>query len=136
MGAAALAALATGWIYDRVKGRVLLGLPLLVTAVPALAFANAPAAALTGVVLWGAATGVQDSTVKALVADLVPPPNRATAYGAFAAVQGFTAIVGGVMAGALYDYSVVVLVVAVAATQIIALGLLIACLRAEAIETP
>jgi len=129
MAAAGLAALATGWIYDRVKGRALLGLPFLVAAIPALAFANAPAAALTGVMLWGAATGVQDSTVKALVADLVPSPNRATAYGAFAAVQGATAIAGGIMAGALYDYSVPLLVVAVAGTQVVALGLLVASLR-------
>ncbi len=129
MAAAALAALATGWLYDKIKGRVLLALPLLVAAVPALAFADAPAVALTGVVLWGAATGVQDSTVKALVADLVPAPNRATAYGTFAAVQGATAVAGGAMAGALYDYSVPLLVVAVAATQVVALALLLASVK-------
>ena len=40
-----------------------------------------------------------DSTVKALVADLVPASRHATAYGVFAAVQGAAAIAGGVMAG-------------------------------------
>ena len=79
MGSAAVAALVTGWAYDRFKGRVLLGLPLLVVAVPALAFAQAAPVAIVGVLLWGAAIGVQDSTVKALVADLVPAPRRATA---------------------------------------------------------
>jgi MFS family permease len=129
MGAEAVAALATGWLYDRINGRVLLALPFLVATVPALAFADTTVLVLTGVVLWGAATGVQDSTVKALVADLVPPTNRATAYGVFAAVQGATALVGGVMAGALYDHSLPVLIAIVIVIQLAALGLLIASLR-------
>jgi MFS family permease len=130
MGSAAVAALVTGWAYDRIKGRVLLALPLLVVAVPALAFAASPVLAIVGVVLWGAATGVQDSTVKALVADLVPAARRATAYGAFAAVQGVTAIAGGLMAGALYETSIPLLIAAVAATQVLALGLLVVSLSA------
>jgi hypothetical protein len=72
---------------------------------------------------------VLDSTVKALVADLVPPSRRATAYGVFAAVQGAAAIGGGIMAGALYERSLPILIAAVIITQIIALVLLIATLR-------
>ncbi len=92
MAAAALAALATGWLFDRIKGRVLLVLPFLVAVVPPLAFTNSAGAALVGVLIWGSAMGVQDSTVKALVADLVPATRRATAYGVFAAVQGAAAV--------------------------------------------
>ena len=125
MAAEAIAALATGWLYDRIKGRVLLVLPILVTAVPALAFAGAPAVAITGVLIWGAAVGIQDSTVKALVADLAPTGRRATAYGIFAAVQGAAAVVGGALAGALYERSTPALIAAVATTQIIALALLV-----------
>jgi len=77
----------------------------------------------------GTAVGVQDSSVKALVADLVPVGRRATAYGLFAAVQGAAAIAGGAVAGALYSRSVPALTAAVAATQIVALVLLIATLR-------
>lgn len=133
MGAAALAALVTGWAYERVRGRVLLALPLLVAAVPALAFSDAPVTAVVGVLLWGAAVGVQDSTVKALVADLVPAGRRATAYGLFAAVQGGAAIGGGAMAGALYSRSVPALIAAVGATQLVALALLIATFRHGAV---
>ena len=111
-------------MFDRVKGRVLLALPLLVAGVPALAFANTPVSAVMGVLLWGAAIGVQDSTVKALVADLVLSANRATAYGVFAAIQGAAAMTGGAMAGALYSHSLPTLIAVVAATQIAALGLL------------
>lgn len=104
-------------------------LPPLVAGVPPLAFSNTAATAVAGVLLWGAAVGDQDSTVKALVADLVPAGRRATAYGLFAAVQGAAAIAGGAVAGALYSRSVPALTAAVAATQIVALVLLIATLR-------
>jgi Major Facilitator Superfamily len=129
MAAAALAALGSGWLFDRTKGRVLLGLPLLVAAVPTLAFAGSPLIAVTGALLWGAAGGVLDSSIKALVADLVPASRLATAYGVFAAVQGAAAIGGGVMAGALYERSLPLLIAAVAATQVVALVLLIATLH-------
>jgi MFS family permease len=129
MGAAALAALGSGWLFDRTRGGALLGLPFLVSAVPALAFTGSPPIAMAGVLVWGLAGGVLESTIKALVADLVPAPRLATAYGVFAAVQGAAAIVGGVMAGALYERSLPALIVAVAATQVVALVLLIATLR-------
>jgi MFS family permease len=129
MAAEALAALATGWLYDQIKGRVLLVLPFLVAIVPLLAFSNSAAAALVGVLIWGSAVGVQDSTVKALVADLVPAGRRATAYGAFAAVQGAAAALGGAMAGALYEHSLPSLIAAVSAMQLCALVLLVITLR-------
>ena len=61
-----------------------------------------------------------DSSVKALVADLVPVSRRATAYGVFAAVQGAAAVAGGVMAGALYERSLPILIAAVIASQVVA----------------
>src|SRR5829696_958367 len=64
MGAGALAALGSGWLFDRTRGRVLLGLPLLVAAVPVLAFAGSPPIAIAGVLLWGVAAAVLDSTIK------------------------------------------------------------------------
>ena len=131
MGAEALAALASGWLFDRTRGGALLGLPILVSAVPVLAFASSPLVAIAGALIWGAAGGILDSTVKALVADLVPASRRATAYGMFAAVQGAAAIAGGVMAGALYQRSLPILIAAVVGTQIIALILLIATLRSH-----
>ena len=131
MGAAALAALGSGWLFDRTRGRVLVGLPLLVAAVPVLAFASSPLIAIAGALLWGAAGGVLDSSIKALVAALVPTARLATAYGVFAAVQGAAAIGGGAMAGALYERSLPLLIAAVAASQVVALVLLIATLRWE-----
>lgn len=129
MAAAAVAAIVTGVTYDRWGARVLYVLPLLVVAVPVLAFSNRVAVAVAGVLVWGAAVGLQDSTVKALVADLVAGPQRATAYGVFAAIQGAAAVLGGGVAGALYAVSVPLLVVVVAATQVMAVVFLARALR-------
>jgi MFS family permease len=129
MAAAAVAALATGFAYDRVGARVLLSLPFLVAAVPALALSGEAWVAVTGVMLWGMATGVKDSTVKALVADLVPASTLATAYGVFAAFEGAAALAGGGLAGWLYGGGRADLVVVLVACQAVSLGLLVAVLR-------
>jgi MFS family permease len=131
MAAAAVAALVTGEVFDRAGSRVLLVLPLLVAAVPALALGSSRAAVVCGVLLWGAAGGVQDSTVKALVADLVPRDTRATAYGVFAGVQGLGALVGGAGTAALYAWSLPALVTVVAVVQVAALVLLVPVVRRE-----
>lgn len=129
MAAGAVAALLTGEAYDRIGPRTLLPLPALIAAVPPLAFAGGVGAVTAGVLLWGAAVGLQDSTVKALVADLVRPERRATAYGLFAAVQGAGALVGGIATGALYEHSARSLVIAVAASQVLATVLLLVVSR-------
>ena len=128
MAAAALGALASGVIYDRSGGRVLLALPLLISAVPVLALAPAAAVALCGVLVWGIALGIQDSTVKALVADLVPEQRQGTAYGVFAAFEGAGALAGGVLYGALYGTRPL-LIAAVAVLQLLAFAVLVVALR-------
>ncbi|WP_236685245.1 MFS transporter [Demequina salsinemoris] len=120
MLAEALAALAIGWSYDRIGPRVLFAVPVLVAIVPAVAMSGTLTVAVAGVLVWGFAFGLQDSTIKALVADIVEAPRRATAYGVFAAVQGVMAIGGGLMAGWLYDVSVTWLAIVVACTQAVA----------------
>ena len=131
MGAEAVASLGTGFAYDRIGSSTLLVLPVVVAAVPVLVFTDRVGLAVTGVVLWGAATGVQDSTVKALVADLVPIGRLATAYGVFAAFQAVAALVGGVLAGWLYDEQRSALVSVIGGAQLLALVLLVRVLTSR-----
>src|SRR4051794_5490909 len=128
MGAEAVASLGTGFAYDRIGGGTLLLLPVLVAVVPVLVFTDRVGLAVAGVLLWGAATGVQDSTVKALVADLVPIGRLATAYGEFAAFQAVAALVGGVLAGWLYDVDRIALVTVIGGAQVVAFVLLVVVL--------
>lgn len=125
MAAEAVAALLAGRVFDRRGAATLLAVPVEVALVPPLAFGPSAGLALVGVGLWGAATGVQDSTIKALVADLVPGSSLATAYGVFAAVQGVFALLGGALAGYLLDHSVPLLVALVVISQVVAFVLLL-----------
>lgn len=124
MAVEAVAALATGGPFDRHGPRVLLVVPPLVALVPGLALSAHLGVALAGIAIWGAAYGLQDSTVKAFVADLVPTERHATAYGVFAAVQGLGALVGGAVAGLLVDHHRGLLVASVVAVQAAAMALL------------
>lgn len=129
MAVEALAALGTGALFDRRGARVLLGVPVLVAVVAPAVYSGSLALVLVGLALWGAATGIQESTVKAYVADLVPAHRRATAYGVFAAVQGLGALAGGALAGALVRDRLTTLFVVLGVLQAVALVLLVTVTR-------
>ncbi|MFC9225135.1 MFS transporter [Streptomyces hygroscopicus] len=124
MAVDAVAALVTGWLYDRYGPRVLVALPVLTAAVPCLAFTHTLAPAAAGSLVWGAAMGIQESTLRAVVADLVPSGRRATAYGVFAGAVGAASLAGGALTGGLYGYSIPVLITVVVVIQALALALL------------
>jgi MFS family permease len=131
MAVEAVAALLTGDLFDRWGPRVLLGVPVLAMLVPVSVFSDRLWLVVVGVVVWGAGTGVQDSTVKAYVASLVAPGRRATAYGVFAAVQGTGALGGGVLAGALVVHHASLLAVVIGVLQLAAFALLVLTLRSR-----
>lgn len=125
MVADGLAALATGWAYDRFGPRVLIVLPIVAATVPAFAFTDGILAAIVGSLLWGIALGIQESTLRATVADIVDVHRRSTAYGIFAAIVGGATAVGGALAGALYDVALPLLIYMTVAIQVVAIGLLL-----------
>ncbi|GAA1456987.1 MFS transporter [Williamsia maris] len=122
MGADAVSALVSGWAYDRFGSVTLAALPILAALIPFLAFTTTPAVVLVGAMVWGASVGIQESTLRAVVADLIPPRRRATAYGIYAAVLGGATAIGGALTGFLYDVSVPALVIVTAAIQLTALA--------------
>jgi MFS family permease len=130
MAAGAIAALVTGRAYDTVGAGALLVVPILVAAIPLLTFSTSFVLVLIGVIIWGAATGVHDSTVKALVADLVPVARRGTAYGLFAVFQGVGVFAGAALAGSLYPDAVALSLVTIPA-QIASLVLLVLVIRSR-----
>ncbi|MDI2130142.1 MFS transporter [Yinghuangia seranimata] len=135
MAVDAVAALASGWAYDRWGARVLAVLPFLGVGVAVFAYTNTLVLVIVGALVWGAATGIQESTLRATVADLVPPPRRATAYGVFAAVVGVATAAAGALAGALYTVSIPALITTTIAIQVLALAFL-AVMRRPAGPSP
>jgi len=134
MAVEALAALGTGHLFDRRGSRVLLIVPVLAAIAPLCVLATQLWLVLAGIVVWGVATGIQDSTVKAYVADLVPAPRRATADGVFAAIQGLGALAGGALAGTLLEHHTGALSVAIALLEVPSLLLLLRTTQAVRVE--
>jgi MFS family permease len=134
MGAAALAALASGALYDRIGLRgLLIALPL-TAAVPFLSFTTAPGLVWTGAVVWGAALGIHESTLRAAVADLVPAARRGTGYGIFTAIYGIAWLAGSTIIGALYSASLTGLIVFTVVTQLAALIAFIPLLKTAPVQ--
>jgi MFS family permease len=122
MAAGALAALASGWSYDRFGAKTIAALPVLSALVAVFGFTGKVWMVIVGALMWGAAVGIQESTLRGVVADLVPTPRRASAYGAFAAGLGVATAAGGALIGWLYDISTGTLVVVAVAIQVVALA--------------
>jgi MFS family permease len=136
MGAAALAALASGTLYDRIGLRgLLIALPL-TAAVPFLSFTTTPALVWAGAVVWGAALGIHESTLRAAVADLVPAATRGTGYGIFTAIYGIAWLTGSTIIGALYSASITGLIIFTIATQLVALIAFIPLLKPAPVQGP
>lgn len=131
MGLDAIAALASGRVYDRIGMRGLIVLPLLAAAVPVLSFSTEPGLVWAGAIVWGAATGVHESTMRAAVADLVPALRRGTAYGLFAALYGVAWLIGSTVIGALYAVGITTAIVFVLCAQAVALASFTFVLRAR-----
>jgi MFS family permease len=131
MGAAALTALTFGRIYDRAGLRGLVVLPVLTATVPFLSFLHSIPLIILGAIVWGAAMGAHESTLRAAVADLVPAHRRGSGYGTFTAIYGLAWLAGASVIGALYDHGITAIGIYVLTTQALALALLIPLLRPE-----
>lgn len=75
--------------------------------------------------LWGIGMGVQDSLLKAVLADIVPSEKRGTAFGVFDTGFGIAWFAGSAVMGFLYDRSVPAVIVFSVASQLAALPVLV-----------
>jgi predicted MFS family arabinose efflux permease len=131
MGAAALSALGSGWLYDRVGLRGLAIVPLLTAAVPFLSFSTRVGLVWAGGAVWGTAVGVHESTMRAAVADLVPPARRGAGYGTFAAIYGLAWLAGSTAIGVLYGRSARDATIFIVVVQCLALIAFVPVVRRE-----
>lgn len=112
MGVDAIVAYFAGTAYDRIGLRVLYVLPLLtLPTTPLLFLGDRGWMIVLGMILWGAAMGLQESVMRAAVADLVPAARRGTAYGLFDAAYGTAWMLGSVAMGWLFGLAPAALVV-------------------------
>lgn len=110
MGVDAIFAALTGVLFDKFGPKTLLVLPVVCAAIPFFSYAGSVPLVIVGVTLWGAALGIQESTMRAAVAGMIPAHKRATAYGMFSVTVGIGGLIGGIVAGGLYDVSIPLLI--------------------------
>lgn len=125
MGVDAVAALLFGRWFDRV-GVLSLAIAVLLSSLfaPLVFLGNAPLAVL-GMVLWGIGMGAQESMMKAVVAGLVSPERRGSAFGIFNTGYGIAWFLGSALMGVMYDRSVSFLVLFSVVIQLAAIPILV-----------
>lgn len=122
------AGLVMGRVYDKRGPLTLLAVPV-AAACSAVAFTDNPALVWIGVAVWGVVNGVLDSTVKAVVTELVPADARAIAFGWLALLRGLALLIAGALLGAAYDVSPTVAIGVILAANALSLVGLVTVLR-------
>jgi len=130
MGVDALAALVVGKTYDRIGLISLLAVPLLTLPIPFLAFSYSYSLVLIGVVLWGVVMGIQETIMRAAIADLTPVERRGFAYGVFNTALGAGWLLGGALMGLLYEISINYLILFAVVMELISIPLFLLVRRA------
>lgn len=124
MGIDALAALAFGRWYDKKGMSALAAAVLLSSPFAIFAFSLNSSMIIGGVVLWGIGMGAQESIIRAVVADIVPPYRRGTGFGIFNVCYGIAWFSGSALMGVLYDALPAVLIALSISCQAASLPLL------------
>ncbi|MEM4155151.1 MAG: MFS transporter, partial [Archaeoglobaceae archaeon] len=82
-----------------------------------------------GLILFGAIVGMQESVMRAGVAEITGASKRATAYGILNTGFGIGFFLGSSLMGFLYDFSISYLILFSIASEILAFGILVLLLR-------
>lgn len=130
MGVDALAALLVGKTYDRIGLISLLAVPLLTLPIPFLAFSHSYSLVLMGIILWGMVMGIQETIMRAAIADLTSVERRGFAYGVFNTAYGAGWLLGGALMGLLYEPSINYLILFAVVMELISIPLFFLVRRA------
>jgi MFS family permease len=131
MGVDAIAALLVGKTYDRIGLISLLAVPLLTLPIPFLAFSHSYDLVLIGMALWGVVRGIQETIMRAAIADLTPMERRGFAYGIFNTALGAGWGLGGAAMGLVYELSINYVILFTVVMELISIPLFFMVRRAS-----
>jgi predicted MFS family arabinose efflux permease len=115
-----ITALVLGRLFDRYGVRVLAaGIAISLLALP-FGFLGGVIGAFAAAACWATGLGAQDASLRSGIAQVVSMNKRGSAFGAFNGIYGVAWFLGSVVMGALYDYSLMALVIFGAGLQAIA----------------
>jgi MFS family permease len=130
MAANGVAAFIVGKLYDRKGLAVLYAVPVLSLPLPFLGFLGGSTLLMVAaIVLFGFSLGIQETVIKAGVADLVSLKKRGTGYGIFNTMNGIGLLGSGAAMGLLYELSPLAVCLFCAAAELAGLGVLFWLLR-------
>ncbi|MBV8814229.1 MAG: MFS transporter, partial [Verrucomicrobia bacterium] len=121
MGVSGTGSLVFGRLFDRFGIVVLIPLTLVAAAFAPLVFWGGPWLAMIGAAVWGLGIGVHESIIPAVVAPMVSPERRASAYGLFTAGYGVFWFTGSAVMGVLYDHAISAAIAFCVMTQLAAI---------------
>ncbi|MCL1912555.1 MAG: MFS transporter [Eubacteriaceae bacterium] len=131
----AFAAIAIGFIYDRVKKKTgnkqgglltLLFIPAATALIPFLALGNSIPMVVAGLVCYGIVMGAHETVMRSAIADITPLRKRGTGYGIFNTAYGVALLMGTSLFGILYDnVSIFTIQMVIVAAELIAVGVFI-----------
>lgn len=122
MGIDAIVALFAGRFYDRKGFKVLFWIPFFNLPI-LLGFLNGLWFIVLAVLSWGVVIGIQETIMKAVIADLIPPFQRGRAYAIYNISLGASMLIGNSLMGWIYEANIQWLFWFVLVTQAAALSL-------------
>ncbi|MCS7130003.1 MAG: MFS transporter [Archaeoglobaceae archaeon] len=126
MGVDAISAILIGKAYDKLGLKCLILIPVLTPISVALSFGANP---ILGLILFGAIIGMQESIMRAGVAEMTGMGKRATAYGILNTGFGLGFFIGSFLMGILYEISVDYIILFSLIIELMAFGILMLIIR-------
>jgi MFS family permease len=122
----AISSIILGKLFDKFGIRVLL-LSILLTSFssPILFLFNEKMIIFLAIILWGIGIGSQESIMRAYISNIIKKEERATAFGIFNSIYGFSWFIGSLMIGYLYSLSLTYMVILSFSFQIFGLLILL-----------
>jgi MFS family permease len=110
----------SGKLYDKRGIIILLAIPVIGIFIPFLGFGMSRGLIYAAAILFGISMGIQETVLRAVVADRIHISKRGTAYGIFNTVYGLGFFFGGVIVGWTYEHSPALAPVAPAGISVLA----------------
>ena len=131
MATDALASLIFGKLFDRIGLPIVLLACFLSSLFAPFVFFGTFSYALLGIIFWGIGFAAQDTLFKAIIAGILPVGKRNLAFGLFYTGYGLGWLIGSMITGALYAYSLPLLVAFSVVLQLLSLPFFIIAKKYE-----
>jgi MFS family permease len=122
----AISSIILGKLFDKFGIKVILFSILLTSfSSPLLFLFNEKMIIFLAIILWGIGIGSQESIMRAYISNIIKKEERATAFGIFNSIYGFSWFIGSLMIGYLYSLSLAYMVILSFSFQIFGLLILL-----------